>query len=71
MNEPMNYTALVEEIRDIFLDSRTNIYDRTSRDEDGVHYDYELESTKEQDLEVENLIRKTFCDKIQKILDRI
>ena len=71
MAEKMNYTALVEGIRDILLDSRTNIYDRTSRDEDGVHYDYELESTHEQELEVENLIRTTFCDKIQKILDRI
>ena len=71
MAEKMNYTALVEEIRDILLDSRTNIYDRTSRDEDGVHYDYELESTHEQEVEVENLIRTTFCDKIQKILERI
>ena len=71
MAEKMNYTALVEEIRDIFLDCRTNIYDRTSRDEDGVHYDYELESTKEQELEVENMIRKAFCDKIEEILEKI
>ena len=71
MAEKMNYTALVEEIRDVFLDSRTNIYDRTSRDEDGVHYDYKLESTREQELEVGNLIREAFCNKIAKILDRI
>ena len=67
----VNYTAIVEEIRDIFLDHRTTVHDRTWRDEDGKHYDYDLECTGTQENEVVELLRQFLIKEMQSLVNNI
>jgi len=63
MKKGINYKALMEEIRDIFLDEgKTTMRDTSWRDEDGWHSSCELECTKEQESEVVELVEKFFSD---------
>jgi len=67
-----DYTPLMEEIRDIFLDQRTGIVNyREDRDEDGVHVSYEIECTRQQEDEVIELLRKFALENGQQLLSKI
>jgi len=66
-----DYTAIMEEIRDVFLDHRTTVRDQTWRDEDGKHYDYELECTGQQEEEVKEKIRLFTIERLETYLNNI
>lgn len=67
----INYTAIVEKIRNIFLDYRTTIHDKSWQDEDGKHYDYELDCLKAQEKEVEDLLRVFLSEEMQVLVSNI
>ena len=71
MAEKINYTAIVEEIRDIFLDDRTHVEYSEDRDEDGVHVNWELDSTQAQEDEVVELLRKFLMEQMQILINDI
>jgi hypothetical protein len=72
MSKKIDYTGLMQEIRDIFLDEgRTVVKDECWQDEDGWHTSYQLECTKEQEKEAVELIRNFFADGVTLIVEEI
>jgi len=72
MKKAINYTALMEEIRDIFLDEgKTTVKDECWQDEDGWHTAYQLECTKKQEKEVVQKIKEFFADGVITVVEEI
>ena len=73
MKKEINYRALMEEIRDVFLDEgRTTVKDESWYDDDGrKKSSFALECTKEQEKEAAELIRKYFADGVITVVEEI
>ena len=68
----IDYTTLVEELRDIFLDYRTTAHFEEVSDGSGkVYFDYELDCTKEQEVEAEWLIVDFIEHKMYELIDKV
>lgn len=72
MNKKTDIHALTEEIRDIFLDYRTTVRAEEVSDGSGKRYlDYELDCTREQEMEVARLIADAIIAECRRIFDAV
>jgi len=67
-----DYTATMQEIKAVFLDHRTSVEDyKEDHDEDGHHCSYSVGCTKQQENEVEELLRQFLLKEMQILVSNI